>query len=575
MVSKYLKYSVLALSVSALLSGCGGGSSNEVSTSQQGRAVDGPLNGALVTFEDCNQTSTTEEDGTFEIPTECTEEAITVTGGIDTATGLTFTGTLKAPAPDSSTGVAIVSPLTTLVSAAIAIAEAEAQAQAQANNTTPEKVDIDAIKASLATSLGLSQNNLFADPMSDITIYKKSVQIQELVEQVQRVTKSLNGTFSDNELNTATLNAIVASMESQEDLITETSINSIIINTVKNLNGIAQNTTEKEKIATNLALLTSQIIFNNIGKVEGTLSSVTNPNDIINNEGIKADTKAQKAVSTAENLVSIFSSTLLSKEASEFNTLFTPLIESLKEDSNPLSEEELEALATAVGLDPTLLESALGDISQPIDKKYTNLEFGAYSLDLLKGSTLSEPLYVGLNEDIFKQELTISSENMSNNRDTIKLAFKVKILNANDSEIGSMNGIIDQVVLSFGDDGQINKATLPTNTNLELNAALMEGGATATKHKHHIVQSPIELAIDDQNKLSLEALLNSDSRFESTYADYAHHLDGTYKFDTTIYIKSNNLQIDNVNLTSNAKVDFGTNKYRFEGYSINAFFKNY
>lgn len=115
---------VLGVSASAIaaLVACGGGGGSEsgasLSPSQvQGKAVDFYLSQANVVFTDCNnQTTTTDNEGNFTIPSNCAKSAITVSGGTDIGTGLPFTGVLQAPAADlTQGGTALVSPMTTLL----------------------------------------------------------------------------------------------------------------------------------------------------------------------------------------------------------------------------------------------------------------------------------------------------------------------------------------------------------------------------------------------------------------------------------------------------------------------------
>ena len=100
--------SILAVSIAAALAACGGGggsSSDGVKpvTEKNGRAVDGPLAGSLVVFEDCqNQTTQTDAQGYFKFPLGCSSSSIRISGGLDTATNLAFSSTLKAPKSNSN-----------------------------------------------------------------------------------------------------------------------------------------------------------------------------------------------------------------------------------------------------------------------------------------------------------------------------------------------------------------------------------------------------------------------------------------------------------------------------------------
>lgn len=119
MVSTFVKYSVLALSMSALLTGCGGDSSSN-STAQNslfgGTAIDGYLSGAKVTLSKsgCEQFSTTTNaQGKFslEVSAVCEDSPVIISGGTDDVVGA-FKGSLYLNKLKS--GENIVSPLTTL-----------------------------------------------------------------------------------------------------------------------------------------------------------------------------------------------------------------------------------------------------------------------------------------------------------------------------------------------------------------------------------------------------------------------------------------------------------------------------
>ena len=133
-----------------------------VTAAQPGHAIDGYLSGATV-FEDANgnavldsgETSAiTASDGSFLLP-DGGSGAIVVTGGIDTSTGLAFTGTLQAPA-----GSTVVTPLTTLVELLAAntgesVADAEAAvAAALGLPAGTDLLDLDPVAATIAGSPG-------------------------------------------------------------------------------------------------------------------------------------------------------------------------------------------------------------------------------------------------------------------------------------------------------------------------------------------------------------------------------------------------------------------------------------
>ncbi len=133
MKHKTLKLSVLSIALTSLLTACGGGGGSDggsttppfTSKTVAGQAVDFYLKNATVTLTDCLDDKNlpivvnTNEKGefTFDTTEKCQSSAMTVTGGIDIATGLNFTGTLKIQKTDLqnfSSAKVVVSPLTTL-----------------------------------------------------------------------------------------------------------------------------------------------------------------------------------------------------------------------------------------------------------------------------------------------------------------------------------------------------------------------------------------------------------------------------------------------------------------------------
>ena len=96
-------------------------------------------------------------------PLGCSSSSIRISGGLDTATNLAFSSTLKAP--KSSSNDVIVSPITTLI-----------QTQVEAGKTVTEA------NAEIARALGLQGTNLLtADPMDSQELYTKTVVVQQLV----------------------------------------------------------------------------------------------------------------------------------------------------------------------------------------------------------------------------------------------------------------------------------------------------------------------------------------------------------------------------------------------------------
>ena len=220
MVTNFLKYSVLALSVSAVLSGCGGGGSGSNNTSQDvtisGKAIDGYLAEATITFDNCVNKPTIKTDltGSFSFKSNslgtCTDYSMTVTGGTDLLLKTPFTGSLKIKDDGNlknKTAVTI-SPLTTL------------KASFTGNDEEFKKI---------LTNLGFSAETDITnyDPIvtKDATNEAKFVVLQQLIQNIEQsngsvselaseIQKSTTPLFTSGEasLNTNTLNNIISAL---------------------------------------------------------------------------------------------------------------------------------------------------------------------------------------------------------------------------------------------------------------------------------------------------------------------------------------------------------------------------
>lgn len=182
---KVLAVLIGSLFVGSLLTACGGGSSSGVesptSTAFSGTGVDGYLSGATVFLDinnnqaqDANEPSaTTDESGKYTLSYTGVGELpatakLIMFGGIDTGTGLPFSGVMFAKA-DRNDPSANITPLTTLLSALIDAGQTE-----------------EAASVKLSSVFGIDKNNIKADPMvlvaQDPAILQKSVAVQKAIE---------------------------------------------------------------------------------------------------------------------------------------------------------------------------------------------------------------------------------------------------------------------------------------------------------------------------------------------------------------------------------------------------------
>lgn len=347
MLKHSLKLTALAAATSLILSACGGsssGGSTAPAPTIKGLAIDGPLAGATVIFVDCNNAQVeTDNEGKFTFPQDCTSSELTVTGGIDTATDLPFTGEIKAPqrAPNEQ-NLIVVSPITTLIQASIDAGASPAEATQQ-----------------IAAALNLSGEDLLSvDPMKNQQVYAKTVAVQQMVEQIQAVVASLDGSTTQTELNRAAFTALqVALSDSDEDLTSTATITAAIFATVEavkaDLSLDIQN--NLENVQTNLAALSAEVISSNVQSVETAIQNVPAETFNAGTESIKNETQA--AVTEAKESVA----------AEKIVTILAPVLT----QAPTQVEESLKAISTAVANPsaPTSNE----DIASAITQIQTNV----------------------------------------------------------------------------------------------------------------------------------------------------------------------------------------------------------
>lgn len=353
MLKHSLKLTALAAATSLLLSACGGsssGGSTAPAPTIKGLAVDGPLAGATVTFVDCNNAQVeTDNEGNFTFPQDCTSSELTVTGGIDTATDLPFTGEIKAPqrAPNEQ-NLIVVSPITTLIQASIDAGASPTEATQQ-----------------IAAALNLSGVDLLsADPMKNQEVYAKTVAVQQMVEQIQAVVASLGGSTTQAELNTqafaALQTALSAAPASDNTLTSTATISAAISATVEAVKAdlpaeLKADSTVLDNVKTNLAALSAEVISSNVQSVETAIQNVPAATFNAGTESIKNETQA--AVTEAKESVA----------AEKIVTILAPVLT----QAPAQVEDSLKAISTAVA-NPTAPTSN-DDIASAITQIQTNV----------------------------------------------------------------------------------------------------------------------------------------------------------------------------------------------------------
>lgn len=406
MLKHSLKLTALAAATSLILSACGGSSSGGSTAPAQtikGLAIDGPLAGATVTFVDCNNAQVeTDNEGNFTFPQDCTSSELTVTGGIDTATDLPFTGEIKAPqrAPNEQ-NLIVVSPITTLIQASIDAGASPAEATQQ-----------------IAAALNLSGVDLLSvDPMKNQQVYAKTVAVQQMVEQIQAVVASLGGSTTQAELNRAAFTALqVALSDSDEDLTSTATITAAISATVEavkaDLSLDIQN--NLENVQTNLAALSAEVISSNVQSVETAIQNVPAATFNAGTESIKNETQA--AVTEAKESVA----------AEKIVTALAPVLTAAPAQI----EQSLKKISTAVA-NPTAPTSN-DDIASAI----TQIEI-VVPAGTIDSTTVTEAVQKA--NEFYADYLELNGFNVQNTNQTIT-ALNASLTNP--IEVPSLNNLL-------------------------------------------------------------------------------------------------------------------------------------
>lgn len=470
MLKHSLKLTALAAATSLLLSACGGsssgGGSNSPAPTIKGLAVDGPLAGATVTFVDCNNAQVeTDNEGNFTFPQDCTSSELTVTGGIDTATDLPFTGEIKAPqrAPNEQ-NLIVVSPITTLIQASIDGGASPAEATQQ-----------------IAAALNLSGVDLLSvDPMKNQQVYAKTVAVQQMVEQIQAVVASLGGSTTQAELNRAAFTALQEALsDSDEDLTSTATITAAISATVEavkdDLSLDIQN--NLANVQTNLAALSAEVISSNVQSVEIAILDVPAETFNAGTESIKNETQA--AVTEAKESVA----------AEKIVTILAPVLT----QAPTQVEESLKAISTAVA-NPT--QTSNDDIASAI----TQIE------DIVPAGTIDSTTVIEAVQnanEFYADYLELNGFNVQNTNQTItslnaSLTNPIQVQSLNNLLVGitsngtyatTTNPIVaaaalhistgtktltisaDQLNLKFS-AGTLTEAVIPAGAKIDINSTL-------------------------------------------------------------------------------------------------------
>ncbi|MHA6904768.1 TEK signal peptide protein [Ralstonia syzygii subsp. celebesensis] len=445
--------SVGASAIAALVA-CGGGggggseSGASLSPSQvQGKAVDFYLSQANVVFTDCNnQTTTTDNEGNFTVPSGCAKSAIKVSGGTDIGTGLSFGGVLQAPATDlTQGGTLLVSPMTTLLS----------------------QVGTDQ-SAALASKLGVQASDLVSkDPMNDSGLLQNVVVTQQLIEQIAKaltgLSQSTGGTLT-LEAAAAAAAAAVASVlvgsTGSADLSDPTLIAKIIVAAVKNSAASlpASVVAKIEAIADNLAALIAPVIAGRVANVNDGLDSVE-----LNATPAETLASLQKAGSIHAVVDSVQSSesNLLVAALSPAALRDTTLSDSLAGLGNAVAdgdEDTINEAATTLG--GNVNTSNLGNIIHRI--KYKDfLRVDSISVNDTVVPVSSAITVRGGTISSLKTSVTQVGSPFGDRSSEIRAGVRYRY-NGNE-----LNAVIQRIVLTFNSNNKLVAAEVPAGTAFE------------------------------------------------------------------------------------------------------------
>lgn len=461
------KLSILTVALATTLTACGGGSSNDESpmTSVSGRAIDGALNGATVTFDDCNkQTTKTDDKGFFSFPAGCTESSLSISGGIDTGTDLAFTGHLKAPKVTAQAGAqnqVIASPLTTLVAAAGGADKA----------------------AALLKALGLEGVDLMrTDPLTNKDLYQKTVAVQQLVEQIEKAIHSVGGGISAESLSTAAFSALTTALlantgNAANALQDANLISAALSGTLENVKADLPADVREHlaDVKANLSALTATTIAANIAAVETAIAKTTFNPSADNSAAIKAATKeaivAAKESQATENLTSALAETLI-LPASQVQTLLAAIGTASSSGVSNAADvigtqlEKLQEVATANGVSFEVPQDLAKELANPDEFTQNYFKLDGFTVGTTSytstelGKSLTTPLQVTSLNNLLVGMTAFGTQ--QNTHPTVSAGLKIV------TATKSLAITADKVNLSFNTAGALTAANIPSGATLKV-----------------------------------------------------------------------------------------------------------
>ncbi|CAB1219190.1 hypothetical protein [Acinetobacter bouvetii] len=518
MVSKFSKHSVLVMSLTALLAGCGGGGGGGgnstapfSSNSFSGTAVDFYLKNATVQFDNCKNpdgstvTTTTGPQGQFTFSTtqSCQNSPITITGGVDIATNLNFTGTLKLKATDLqklSSNTLVVSPLTTLQ-----VYSGAANIQTLLSSLG---LSADAMSKLQAANFDLAKFNPVVDASAkDMAIIFVVQQLATQIEDsLQAVNKSDGSTaLTASKATEIAFGAIVKQLETGS-LFTS---------------GTAQiDSTALQNILT---------------------TAVANAETAINDSKVDID---PSVISQIDSNISTVSADL--------NTVVT--------NNSSLTGAQLQ----------TKLQNNEGGIQTSISEQlktpvYADFNLANYSISQIQNSSSTSPMSISLSQ--LSSALLVSfklNNAKSELTDTVKFAFKMHGTRGS-SQQEDLNVTVNNIKVNFNLDGSIKSAVIPANTTVAITSTFntVQGVSFQIDHDINIASS--------NGAISLQQLINSSDKLQGYYNQFYGKLAANDAIKVTAFVLPITYVVDAALNLPTDTAEF--NNEKFVGSTLTAYFK--
>lgn len=356
--------------------------------------------------------------------------------------------------------------------------------------------------------------------MKNQEVYAKTVAVQQMVEQIQAVVASLDGSTTQAELNAqafAALQTALSAAPASENTLTSTAtISAAIFATVEavkaDLSLDIQN--NLENVQTNLAALSAEVISSNVQSVEIAIQNVPAATFNAGTESIKNETQA--AVTEA-------------KESVAAEKIVTALAPVLTQTLTKEAQDSLQAISTAVA-SPTD-ETSNQKIADAITQIETVVPAGT-----IDSTTVTEAVQKA--NEFYADYLELNGFNVQNTNQTItalnaSLTNPIEVPSLNNLLVGisakgihttTANPIVAAAALHISTGtktltisanklnlnfsaGMLTEATIPANTEIKVDSTISSLKTTFTVNADQSVLTNGKIALNTATLGSLSASL--------------------------------------------------------------------